>query len=331
MAISAYRGGKLKKHATLGTSLAADASRGAEREVFSGLYKQARASANDPAAFKRSAQAQFARRNAPGLSTIATARGKIGEARSAISGLEGRRGYAQEGIDLGEARSGIVGAQVAKGTWTPPTFNKLEGYQQATDDMGKKARKSLKKSNKAAFYAHGVSQAGVDATKKEKKLRGRFASSKVGMRQFAGENQRILQGARKAFKPGFKGFSKAEGQIAEDVAKHWDTLDSEKQAGYKTDYAGGDWLGDISESPLRKAKSKPFKKVRRSKSVLFRERAYADMLQSREAQGRADIENIDPELAKQRAKIPTLQRNIDQTYQPLARRANVYGGFFGGI
>lgn len=108
MAISAYKGERLKKHALLGTSLAADPARMTERKTFKDLYARARAHPGmSRAALRENVATEFyGGERAKGLAAIAKARGQIGILGGEISDIEAKRKAALGDIEKSGAQAG---------------------------------------------------------------------------------------------------------------------------------------------------------------------------------------------------------------------------------
>jgi len=112
MAISAYRGGKLKKHALRGTSLAADPTRATERKTFGDLYARARANPQMSREDLRESTASefYGGERAKGLAAIAKARGQIGVLGGEISNIERLRQSAESDIARSGEQAGRISA-----------------------------------------------------------------------------------------------------------------------------------------------------------------------------------------------------------------------------
>lgn len=116
MAISAYSGEKLKKHALQGTSLAVDPTRARERKTFGDLYSRARANPSTSRADLRESTATefYGGERKKGLAAIANARGQIGVLGGEISDLEKRRGIAQSDLERSNKQAGNLARIISK-------------------------------------------------------------------------------------------------------------------------------------------------------------------------------------------------------------------------
>jgi hypothetical protein len=254
MAISAYRGGKLKKRALQGTSLAADEGRSAEREEFSGLYDEAKKYAGDPSKFRSIAESRYETANKPGLSALAQYEGELGTTSSELGDLRSQRSTAQGDIDLSETRGTNVSGILR--------------------DIGEGKGKSYR----------------------PKRILSRFAKNNP-----------------------------------EDVAavnEYWNTLDPETRKSMVTSAKGeyvptAENFGTVDFSDLKKRK-----KVHRATA---RQRAYVDYLKEKEDAARGTLSTLDPQIESKESRLSDLNKSYSDTYTPLARRASVYGGFFGGL
>ncbi len=133
MAISAYRGEKLKKHALRGTSLAVDPTRASERKTFGDLYSRARANPQiSREALRESVASEFyGGARAKGLAAIAEARGQIGVLGGEISDIERRRSAAQSDIALSGEQAGRLAHIIRNPPYKQKKYRKRKRWQTA--------------------------------------------------------------------------------------------------------------------------------------------------------------------------------------------------------
>jgi hypothetical protein len=279
MAISAYRGGRLKKRALLGTSLAADPTRAAEREQFRGLHQEAKSHAGDPEGFKKRVAARFAKQREAGLGAIERYQGRIGSLERQTSALEQARSAARGDIAIGEERVGglttALSKEFKKKSWIKRMLGK--GTKGAMK-LGMKPGKLMKKAMKGALGAvGGMASAAMSPGNMAQAalLKGGKGNKRARRRAEYLKQQMVNQGSYEDF----------QNFVAEHAAE------TGKLAGVKD---------------------------------------YRDYVSQRETAAREAMPGIEAGIEERRGKIGEFQESIESTYRPLAARAKLYSGFFGG-
>ena len=303
MAVSAFRGGKLKKRALLGTSLAADPTRGKEREAFKSLYSEARGYASDPEAFKSMIGKRHAAATEKGLGQIAEVKGQMGSIQEEMTALQGQRATTQSWLDLYNKQAegaGKMAGTTAKKAWKIGKTSE-EALQGTTEHW-----QSLSNEERLAAMPEGL----------QGDYLAPYLADIEGFLTKKGQMKNLLQ------KRGFK-------KKTEDLREKQWRAKMMAQGKTKKEIKRAR-KGEGDKKPFRKDYAKEYRKYNRANVI---SKAYEAHLQQQFAEKKPyeTLTEFDRQLQEQQLQLESLAPLQEKLYRPLAEKASLYGNFFTGV
>lgn len=316
MAVSAYRKGKLKKRALLGTSLAVDPTREAERGKFQELYKTAASERfrSDPEAFRDYLRERQTSETAPQQAELSRLGGRLSAERASLADLRSQLAGEESEIGAYTRAGGILGANIEEA---------VAAHKKKKKGFKKTLGKIMKTTNPLALTQaarieglvdKGLSKIGIDPS---------FTlDSPLVMAQKFGDEFLVNKPLGLDKKPNLKrkaiakgaGLAQASPQLAMAANQYWNTLSKDERKAYDKQYR---------PSSGAKKRTDP-KQVQKQK-------AYLDYLNQQLAESRAQAAAYRPQIEQQAASVAELERQRQVQLANIQERNRLYGGFLGGI